>query len=65
MSLLLQEHPQLVPPGLAQVISIIDAIVLHQVHNLVARSKNIWINNMYEELQNKISFWRKSNEQLQ
>ncbi len=45
MNLLLQEHPQLVTPGLAQVISIIDAIVLHQIHNLVARSKSGWINN--------------------
>lgn len=63
-NLLINEHPMLVLPGLAEKIGLNEAIVLQQIHFWLGKSGNkrdgrFWVYNTYDNWAEQFPFWSK------
>jgi len=63
--LLINEHPLLVLPSLAEVIGLNEAIVLQQVHFWISKGMHLkegryWVYNTYDSWCEQFPFWSKS-----
>lgn len=62
MTLLIEEHPLMVLPGLAKAIGLNEAIVLQQIHYWTRENRHVidgysWTYNTVEEWQKQFPFW--------